>query len=102
MNSLSRPAVAIVMALIFGGCASSITGTKAWFDSNNAGKKTLAERASFDLGCPANELQFTCIGPSSNCTSVGVSGCDKKAVYMIVGSAWVMNSDSSASGDATN
>lgn len=67
-------------------------GTKPWFDEHRAGRATLAQRAAFDLGCQAEQLQFTCLGPNSNCNTVGASGCEKKATYVFTGSEWVMNS----------
>ena len=74
-------------------CASMRIGTQEWFDQHSYGKKTLAERASFDLSCPAADIKFLCVGPGSDCSSVGASGCAKKAVYVFIADKWVMNSD---------
>ena len=80
------------MCLSISACAVFI-GTPQWFESNSYGRKTLAERASSDLSSPAADIKFLCIGPGSDCTSVGTSGCEKKAVYVFVGTKWVLNSD---------
>ena len=46
------------------------------------------KQASFELGCPASDLQLT----ELNVNTVGVSGCGKKAVYKsVTGAGWVNN-----------
>ena len=80
------------MCLSISACAVFI-GTPEWFESNSYGRKTLAERASFDLSCPAGDIKFLCVGPGSDCSSVGASTGEKKAVYVFVANKWVMNSD---------
>jgi hypothetical protein len=77
-------------------CASILIGTPEWFEANSYGKRALSERASFDLSCPAGDVKFLCVGPGSDCSSVGASGCEKKAVYVFVADKWVMNSDARA------
>ena len=88
------PWLAVCVSL--SACASILIGTPEWFEANSYGRKTLAARASFDLSCPAGDIKFLCVGPGSDCSSVGASGCEKKAVYVFVGDKWVMNSDAHA------
>lgn len=46
------------------------------------------QRASFELGCPEEQLQVTDLGG----WTLGVSGCEKKAVYKwAAGAGWVNN-----------
>jgi hypothetical protein len=98
MTTTLKSLLPLAVALSLASCAAVIIGTPEWFEANSYGKKTLAERASFDLSCPAPDLKFSCVGPGSDCSSVGVSGCDKKGVYLFVAnSKWVMNSESHAS-----
>jgi hypothetical protein len=92
MNMIVRCLLWLSVCLSLSACAV-IIGTPEWFEANSYGKKALAERASFDLSCPAGAITFLCVGPGSNCTSVGTSGCEKKAVYVVDGNKWVMNSD---------
>ena len=88
----------VIAFVMFAACASMWIGTQEWFNQHRAGKKTLAERASFDLSCAVDGLKFVCVGSGSDCSSVGVSGCEKKAVYVFVAGKWVMNSDSQPAG----
>jgi len=48
------------------------------FGSFSADRSTLPARASFDMGCPQEMLQFSDLGNDS----VGVAGCGRKAVYV--------------------
>ncbi|NUP12355.1 MAG: hypothetical protein HOW73_40435 [Polyangiaceae bacterium] len=89
---MGKVALAGVWVLLLSGCASGIIGTQEWFDQHSYGKQALAKKASFDLSCPAADLEFVCIG--NDCTSAGATGCDKKASYVFVENKWVMNSDS--------
>lgn len=85
----------LALGVSLSACAAVIIGTPEWFEANSYGKKTLSERASFNLSCPAPDMKFLCVGPGGDCSSVGVSGCDKKAVYLFVANTkWVMNSES--------
>lgn len=60
-------------------------------------------RASFDLDCPKEKLVLgvlgvlKVIGEPDKVDQIGVSGCERKAVYVNTepyGHKWVMNSDS--------
>jgi hypothetical protein len=96
MNRMLRDLSWLAVSSSLCACASMLIGTPEWFEANSYGKKALSERASFDLSCPAGEVQFACVGPGSNCSSVGASGCEKKAVYVFVADKWVMNSEARA------
>ena len=78
---------------LLSACASWIWFSPEWFNEDRLGKEALANRASFELSCPAADLQFVGVGNDSNYRSVGVSGCGKKAVYVYTNSVWVLNSD---------
>jgi hypothetical protein len=93
MKMMIRYLPLLAVCLSLSACASILIGTPEWFEANSYGKKALSERASFDLSCPAGDLKFLCVGPGSDCSSVGASGCEKKAVYVLVADKWVMNSD---------
>lgn len=59
--------------------------------------KTVTSRASFDLSCPEEELELTVLsteGPRKLANQIGVTGCDKKAVYVYFSStdSWVADS----------
>ncbi|NUP12821.1 MAG: hypothetical protein HOW73_42830 [Polyangiaceae bacterium] len=54
----------------------------------------LKDRASFDLGCPKEQLQTQTLG--GNLATQGVSGCDKRATYVQTSSGWVLNSEPNA------
>lgn len=54
----------------------------------------LRERAGFDLSCPADELTLRSLSPDGG--NQGVTGCNKKAAYVLRGCAeWILNSDAS-------
>lgn len=88
----------IALFLCIAGCfqASNLPGTTPWFEQNRTGKQSLAQRAAFDLGCPAPSLQYQQLG--SNWRTVGVAGCDKHATYVFDDSRalWVQNSEARA------
>jgi hypothetical protein len=46
----------------------------------------LGRRATFDLGCPAEELTYKDLGQF-----IGVAGCGKQATYKATEIGWVMN-----------
>jgi len=63
---------------------------RVWNDAVDA----LGTRASFDFGCPAEELEFTVLHLSGRyITQMGVSGCGQRGVYVRRGTGdWVINS----------
>lgn len=86
----------LLAASSLAGCAITLAGSKADFEYQ---KPLLAKTASFDLGCPAEQLVYTPLGNRSDgYEKVGVSGCDKKATYIYLeetqqGRIWVKNSE---------
>jgi hypothetical protein len=87
------------------GCTSTIP-KQAYLASN------LVPRASFDLGCPPNQIATTDLGPKTShavkngddwvivedlAPQQGVTGCGKKATYVLVDYKWVLNAESSPS-----
>jgi hypothetical protein len=94
-----------VLALSVIGCASS-SGEQKQAPRDNAerertfhfsGGDTLLQRATFDLGCPANMLESQVlqrVGMFQVATSVGVRGCGRQASYMRsagTSGTWVLN-----------
>ena len=70
------------------GCM--LVGSSKWFE--HRGNAKLAQRASFDLSCPEDELSFS---PLDDYKTVGVIGCERRATYIYVSDSgtWVMNSE---------
>ena len=59
--------------------------------------KTVTSRASFDLSCPAEELELTVLsteGARKLANQIGVTGCGRKAVYVYFSSSdtWIADS----------
>ena len=75
-------------------CASMMFGSEPWFESHNFGRVALERRASFDLSCPIEQLQFAPLGAGRmSHTTVGVSGCDGRIVYVFLNGNWVANTE---------
>jgi hypothetical protein len=51
-----------------------------WMDTL---REELFPRAAFDLECPRAELQAHCLD-NGNCETVGVTGCGKRATYVLI------------------
>ncbi len=82
----------ILCALLFlvapSGCGAAIQ------TANDDSQTSLRKRASFDMGCPADQLEFEPLESYSNgyVTTWGVTGCGSKATYLKASSGqWVMN-----------
>ena len=59
--------------------------------------RTVTSRASFDLSCPAEELELTVLsteGARKLANQIGVTGCGQKAVYVYFSSSdtWIADS----------
>ena len=74
------------LAILFSSCGSLVNGS--W-------KQDLTKRASFELNCEAESLKFTVLkkNPQGTILSYGVTGCNKRAVYLHVDNQWVLNSN---------
>ncbi len=81
--------IALILVLFASGCYT----IREHFTSHGL------ERAAFELQCPRDQLQLVglnadldrYIGPGNQ---VGVSGCNKRAVYVLTQTAgWVLNSE---------
>jgi len=95
--------LASVLSLGVVGCASSSGEQKASSDNVRertfqfSGGDTLAQRATFDLGCPANMMESQVlqrVGMFQVASSVGVRGCGRQATYMRsagTSGTWVLN-----------
>jgi hypothetical protein len=75
--------VTIVMAALCIGCGH-----------DKRAMKTVTSRASFDLSCPAEELELRVLsteGARKVANQIGVTGCGKKAVYVYFSSSdtWI-------------
>ena len=78
--------IVVVSVVVLSGCGSL---------NNKAAKESLSERASFELNCPSEQLDFKVFQKKIDgfVTSYGVSGCNKRAVYVDVDQQWLLNSD---------
>lgn len=61
-------------------------------------RQAVAQRASFDLNCPADKLGMTVLAVGGNgmffddwATQVGVSGCDQRIVDIRTIQGWIAN-----------
>ena len=64
----------------------------------------VTNRASFELSCPAEQLKPRILNAQSRggwVTSIGITGCDHRLVYVLTSTGWVLNSDSGAAPAAT-
>ncbi|MDC0721400.1 hypothetical protein POL25_31120 [Nannocystis sp. bb15-2] len=102
---LPRPLLFVPLALaLLGGCRHSPDPTMAvdgftlnpdpWLQDRQA----IAQRASFDLNCPAEKLALTVLAVGGNgmffddwATQVGVSGCEQRVVYIRTAQGWIAN-----------
>ena len=68
--------------------AALILGTSACWNATENFRRNALPRAAFELDCPAAQLQITELSE----TTIGVSGCGKKAVYVSApGARWLNN-----------
>ena len=82
--------VVVSLALSLGGCATPAWTVEGFKAPDSGGIK----RAAYELECPEPQLQLSDLGDST----VGVTGCGKKAIYKwVVGAGWVNNSASDES-----
>ena len=83
----------IVAVLLLGVSACVVTGSKEWFAVSSYGDREVRGRASFDLNCPKEKIEFQSLS-DSNWYSVAARGCGKKAAYKhVYGAGWVLNSE---------
>jgi len=92
----------VLWAAILAGCVKVATVDGFTF-REEAGAEMLNElrtRASFDMGCPAQELRLTVLSVDyperpryASPRSVGVTGCDKQLTYVWPdgASTWLLN-----------
>lgn len=74
----------ILLLLAVAACAPSPWSLDGFMHPDNGG----AKRASFELGCAESQLHIVELGSGT----IGVSGCEKKAVYKwVYGAGWVNN-----------
>ena len=68
-------------------------------DENRRDQASVAQRAEFDLACPAARLTIVGLShwrndPDASFNQYGVTGCDRRAVYVETDSGWVLNTTS--------
>lgn len=65
---------AVLLVLLAAGCAtrSAIGGQES----------AVLQRATFDLGCPKDQLSVQRLGPPGEVATYGVTGCGQKASYV--------------------
>lgn len=84
MKTFRLSCASVSLLLFAAACGPSIDSLEGFKHPNVGGPK----RASFEMGCPEQDLQIVDLGPST----VGVTGCGKRAVYKYVwGTGWVNN-----------
>lgn len=96
MNSSAQNIVVYALTpLVLASCLSAASRyagpSQAQFDED------LRKRAAFDLSCSVEAIQLTPLVKPNDVrivTTQGVSGCDKKATYVLLNNAWVLNSKS--------
>ncbi len=82
----SAPGAALLLCLAsLVACVTPVEG----FKSPNMGG---IKQASFELSCPADQLQVEDLGSAT--WTVGVHGCGKQAVYKYFNGAWINNTGS--------
>lgn len=91
---------ALFVPIAAAAAAFAIFGCIATAADNNARLNTdLGRRASFDLECPEDEVTLIELSESEEMVnSYGVSGCGKRATYILTSSSngtWVNNSGGS-------
>jgi hypothetical protein len=103
----------IIMGLLViglsAGCATPVLGPgQAVIDGFKVNvkqwekwKAQVGQRASFELDCPQEDLSMTILDTTSDMpTTVGVSGCGYRAVFISANGKWVMNSVNQPASDA--
>jgi len=85
MKKLIFTLVLVIITIGLSGCY--VQGSKEAFYGISAMKDALEGRASFDLNCPKDKLDYKPIQPN-NYHLVGVTGCGKKALYKKAHSGW--------------
>lgn len=85
-----RKIVLLTVITVMTGCASIADMEKESFDK-------VYPRASFDMDCPRDKIDLTIINANQHGypETIGVRGCDKKAVYVRPDrqTNWILNSD---------
>lgn len=88
----------VVFAVLSSSCATTVVagktlGLKKWNEASDA----VRTRGSFDLHCPADQLELTILAVDERqdwvpfATQIGVSGCAAQSVYVRTSSGWVAN-----------
>lgn len=58
------------------------------------GEDKLRQRSSFDFDCPATEITLQVLAKNgAHPTQYGVTGCGKRAVYVLHDSGWVKDAN---------
>ena len=91
--------ISLAMTLTLLGCAAP---QRPQIDREK--RVDCGRKASFDLDCPEEQLNFRCLADGSvshggwsgmtACISWGVLGCGKKATYVLTDLGWVNNTGS--------
>ena len=76
--------LAIVLVLTASGCGgiASSTNPNVTGNINAASVANILQEASFDFGCPAEEIYLQAMRARGR---IGVTGCGKRAIYQWVG-----------------
>jgi hypothetical protein len=95
-----RVGCAVVMMPLLAGCPERMSQ----LELDEYSKDKFADRASFELSCPMDQLTFQCVQRGNmnagqgvllvyenGCVSWGVSGCGRKAVYVATHQGYLNN-----------
>jgi len=106
-STLTRLSLVLAVALpVLGGCGHRqpktpplvVNGYTLNPDPWLEDRQKIAQRASFDLNCPAEQLELSVLAVGGNgmwfddwATQVGAAGCDQRAVYVRTNQGWLAN-----------
>jgi hypothetical protein len=85
---MMKPFLIVTSLFAVGGCAASLREHR---------QADLRQRASFELSCPAEQLEIVPLdsaAASHGGGTTGVNGCGRKATYIwdAYGTGWILNS----------
>lgn len=102
LDTMKRTALAFCL-IVLGACSRkgtviTVSGIEVHDRYWNAAARAVTTRASFDLACPAEQIELTLLEKHRQWpTQVNAAGCDRSAVYVRLmpykTNTWVMNSD---------
>lgn len=105
MRIFSRIVVVLLPSVL--ACATTqVDGFTVYEGYYNESKQEVLRRASFDLSCPPEQMTIQILAGSGGSVEAprqyGVTGCDRKAVYVRVPNVgWVLDAERARGGQDT-